>query len=190
MPNLVFLRYGVGTLMLLRFEAARVSTPVYASHGGADGMVKVSWGRATAQKLKAKGLDLSFKEHSEMDHELGEEQARPRLRSSYVYWEDNCCAVVHTPSVHVGRCHQTEGPPSYVRITANPRKAYGDGPRQFVGLSPAPGGRKKEGVVFDGRAFPRRSKPNERYHAGLSARNTEERYCPSSLSGFEFCFFS
>eukprot|EP00752_Nemacystus_decipiens_P001379 g1366.t1 len=56
------------------FEAARVSTPVYASHGGADGMVKVAWGRATAEKLKARGLDLSFKEHSEMDHELGEEQ--------------------------------------------------------------------------------------------------------------------
>lgn len=63
----------------LRFEAARASTPVYASHGGADGMVHVAWGRATAEKLKAKGLDLSFKEHSEMDHELGEEQARPWL---------------------------------------------------------------------------------------------------------------
>ncbi|CAM9364137.1 unnamed protein product [Ectocarpus sp. 6 AP-2014] len=52
-------------------------TPVYVTHGAADGMVKVAWGRATAEKLKAKGgLDLTFKEHVELDHELEEEQAR------------------------------------------------------------------------------------------------------------------
>ncbi|CAN0430679.1 unnamed protein product, partial [Ectocarpus fasciculatus] len=58
-------------------------TPVYVTHGGADGMVKVAWGRSTAEKLKTKGktkggfhLDLTFKEHVELDHELGEEQAR------------------------------------------------------------------------------------------------------------------
>lgn len=64
-----------------------MSTPVYASHGGADGMVKVAWGRVTAEKLKAKGLDLSFKEHSELDHELGEEQARKGLGRSRVWAE-------------------------------------------------------------------------------------------------------
>lgn len=50
--------------------------PVYASHGGADGMVNIAWGRATVERLKTKGFDLSFQEHSELDHELAEEQAR------------------------------------------------------------------------------------------------------------------
>ncbi|CBN76593.1 GI23857 [Ectocarpus siliculosus] len=50
-------------------------TPVYVTHGAADGMVKVAWGRSTAEKLKARGgLDLTFKEHVELDHELEEEQ--------------------------------------------------------------------------------------------------------------------
>lgn len=50
--------------------------PVYASHGGADGMVDVAWGRATTERLKARGFDVRFTEHDGLDHELGERQAR------------------------------------------------------------------------------------------------------------------
>lgn len=55
--------------------AGRASTPVYASHGRADGMVDFAWGIATADRLRAGGItDLTFREHGELDHELGEEQ--------------------------------------------------------------------------------------------------------------------
>eukprot|EP00904_Undaria_pinnatifida_P011588 jgi/Undpi1/755/HiC_scaffold_10.g04219.m1 len=54
--------------------AADMRTPVYSSHGTADGMVKAAWGRATAERLRGRGLDMSFTEHDGLDHELGEEQ--------------------------------------------------------------------------------------------------------------------
>lgn len=52
------------------------STPVYTSHGRSDGMVKASWGRSTAEKLRAvTGLDgLEFTEHEGLNHELSEPQ--------------------------------------------------------------------------------------------------------------------
>ncbi|CAM9156815.1 unnamed protein product [Pylaiella littoralis] len=62
------------------FETAQAPpTPVYASHGGADGMVSVTWGRATVERLKTKGFDIELKEHNELDHELGGEQIRGLL---------------------------------------------------------------------------------------------------------------
>ncbi|CAB1109745.1 unnamed protein product [Ectocarpus sp. CCAP 1310/34] len=68
-------------------SSRQTPTPVYVTHGAADGMVKVAWGRATAEKLKAKtGLDLTFKEHVELDHELGEEQARKFLGVGGGWW--------------------------------------------------------------------------------------------------------
>ncbi|CAN0108433.1 unnamed protein product, partial [Laminaria digitata] len=57
------------------FETATaIGTPVYSSHGTADGMVKAAWGRATAERLRGRGFDLSFAEHDGLDHELGEAQ--------------------------------------------------------------------------------------------------------------------
>lgn len=59
------------------FETAQVArTPVYSSHGSADGLVQASWGRSTAERLRGiAGLDeLQFTEHDGLDHELGEKQ--------------------------------------------------------------------------------------------------------------------
>lgn len=52
------------------------SVPVYASHGVADGMVRASWGRKTAEGLRARGYGVSFTEHEGLHHELGDRQAR------------------------------------------------------------------------------------------------------------------
>lgn len=102
-----------------------MSTPVYASHGGADGMVKVAWGRATAEKLKAKGLDLSFKEHSEMDHELGEEQARPR--PGCLHTSTGGGGICRTSCIHGGPSQSWDCcGPSYFCITTNRRKDFRD----------------------------------------------------------------
>lgn len=64
--------------VIIRFETAQVArTPVYSSHGSADGLVQASWGRSTAERLRGiAGLDeLQFTEHDGLDHELGEKQA-------------------------------------------------------------------------------------------------------------------
>ena len=59
----------------VRFEAEPSKIPVYISHGSKDGMVEVAWGRATAERLKARGFDVNFVEHEGLDHEVGGEQA-------------------------------------------------------------------------------------------------------------------
>ncbi|CAN0359620.1 unnamed protein product [Ascophyllum nodosum] len=63
----------------LVFEAEPSKIPVYISHGSKDGMVEVAWGRATAERLKARGFDVNFVEHEGLDHEVGGEQVAELL---------------------------------------------------------------------------------------------------------------
>lgn len=59
-----------------RFETVPWDIPVYVSNGEQDSMVKVDWGRTTAERLRGRGFDVRFAEHEGLDHEIGREQAR------------------------------------------------------------------------------------------------------------------
>lgn len=39
-------------------------------------MVKIDWGRTTAERLRGKGFDVRFAEHEGLGHEISGEQAR------------------------------------------------------------------------------------------------------------------
>lgn len=59
-----------------RFETSPWEIPVYVSHGEEDSMVKIDWGRTTAERLRGKGFDVRFAELEGLGHEISGEQAR------------------------------------------------------------------------------------------------------------------
>ncbi|CAM9583733.1 unnamed protein product [Discosporangium mesarthrocarpum] len=61
------------------FASLPMATPVYISHGAADGMVMPEWGYLTSERLRNRGFTTSHVEHPGLEHELGKGQIEALL---------------------------------------------------------------------------------------------------------------
>lgn len=59
---------------LVPADSPNQKTPVFMGHGDADPVVRYSWGKATADKLKEWGWDVDFRTYKNLPHSAGPQE--------------------------------------------------------------------------------------------------------------------
>lgn len=114
----------------VRESPARPKPPLYQRHGDSDGYILPAWGQATAERLRAEGVDVDFALEPNLDHSMGGDELAQLTR-----WLLQIVGSATTAREEDGEVEDAASPTAG-EAAAEGRAGAGGGSRKLPGMEP------------------------------------------------------